>query len=74
MTSMLKLRKGYKIKNITQTLELFEAAGKKYWDEQYWDFLVFIDTSGHLMSDPQYSNGFKYTRYAHTYQKFGLSK
>ena len=58
--------------NITQTLQLFEAAEK---NNEMMPLLrvLFLDTPGHPMSAPQYRNSSQYTIYAHTNQKFGHS-
>ena len=39
--------KGYRIQNITQTLELFEAAEENYWDDVAVESFSFV---------PQYRN------------------
>ena len=63
---------GNRIQNITQTLELFEAAEESYRDDATVESFVFRYIRAPIDS-PQYSNSSKYTIYSHNNQKFGHS-
>ena len=65
-----KLLKGYIIQNITQTLELFEAAEENYRADVAVESFVFRYTMA-PNECPQYSNSSKYTIYAHNNREFG---
>ena len=65
---------GNRIQNITQTLELFEAAEENYRDDAAVESFVFRYTRAPKECPAiYYRNSRKYSIYAHNNQKFGHS-